>query len=132
MVCGCAELFPAWLERAGENPHRATSRRRNRTRDLILTIGSKGVILTREGPCLLDFCASRDCSGLVFGGLLPQRRPKQVSQKHPRQRGSSALYIERDDTRSADDQDRIQGRADVAQLVEHLHGKEARPARPMS
>ena len=95
-----------------------------RTRDPLLTIGRKGVLLTREGPCLLAFLASRDWSGLVFGGFFPRNVPNSCPKSTPGNAGHRLCISEEDDRRSPDDQGRIRGRADVAQLVEHLHGKQ--------
>jgi hypothetical protein len=54
-----------------------------RTPDPLLTIGRKGFLLTREGPCFLDFFASRDCSGLVFGDVFPKTSPNSCPKSSP-------------------------------------------------
>src|SRR5580704_5666496 len=124
MIRGSCRVLPRPAARSCRRDGCRRAQHRTRTDDPFLTMECKGVLLTREGPCLLGFFRLKGLLGTRFWGLMPQKRPKQLSQKHPRQRGSSALYIERDDTRSADDHGRIRGRADVAQLVEHLHGKQ--------
>jgi hypothetical protein len=103
---------------------------RGRTPDPLLTMDRKGSSGVREGLCLLGFLRLKGLVGTGYWGFLPQKRHKQLPQKRPRQRGSSAVYFERhlcisSDMlqRSATDQGTIRGLADVAQLVEHRHGK---------